>query len=168
LETSFLHPAFKLKAQHMAFPDPSFWAKDFSSWGHIAFAFADVFGLLTGLPAGLLAGLGAGVLELLLSASFGALLGSGSKNIVTRGSVRSSFNFFSMGKAPVASGCKDPCSSWAMIVNNSLSALLTWLVDTFEKPLGGSLVSCVNNCCTQTSCSAFPINEHWSNANPLR
>jgi hypothetical protein len=63
---------------------------------------------LTGLGVPLLAGFGAGVLGLLLSDSFGALLGNGSKNIVTLGSVRSSFNFFSMGKAPVASGYNDP------------------------------------------------------------
>ena len=72
------------------------------------FAFADGRAFFCGLT-----GVGVvafGVLEeaCAFSVSLVVAFGSGNKNIVTRGSVRSSLSFLSIGNSPLASGCKGP------------------------------------------------------------
>jgi hypothetical protein len=70
----------------------------------MAFAFAEVFGLFVGLVGGPEEAFGAAVAGLAFSGSFALPLGMGNRNMVTLGSVLSSFNFISMGKLPRASG----------------------------------------------------------------
>ena len=54
------------------------------------------------------------------------------------------------------------------MVNNSLSALMTWCAVILENPDGGSRVSCPSNCCTHASCSSNLMRAHWSYASPWR
>ena len=88
----------------MAWPFASLCSKLFSSLGHIAFAFAEVLGLLVGLVGGPVAAFGAAVEGLDFSGSLALPLGIGNKNMVTLGSVLSSFSLTSIGKFPLASG----------------------------------------------------------------
>ena len=98
--TSILQPLFWLKAQQIAWPSASLCAKPFSSLGHIAFAFAEVLGLLVGLVIGPVEAFGAAVAGLDFSGSLALPLDIGSKNIVTLGSVLNSFSLTSIGKFP--------------------------------------------------------------------
>ena len=72
----------------------------------MAFAFAEVLAFFVGRIGAAVLLFGA-VDALAFSTSLPAALGKGSKNIVTLGSVLSSFNFRSMGRFPLASGCTD-------------------------------------------------------------
>ena len=167
-DTSSLHPLFWLKAQQIACPLASLCANPFISLGHIAFALAEVFALFVGRAGGPGVAFGVGVEEAAFSCSFGLPFAMGSKNIVTLGSVLSSFNLASIGRTPRGSGCTESCSSWAIIVKSSLSARIAWLIETLVNPGGGSLVSCPSSCCTQASCSSNFMSVHWSYAKPRR
>jgi hypothetical protein len=79
-------------------------AYPFNSLGHIAFAFAEILGLFVGLVVALKEAFGAAAGGLAFSVSFALPFGMGNKNMVTLGSVLSSFNLISMGKLPLASG----------------------------------------------------------------
>ena len=69
-------------------------------------AFADTLAFFEGLDGGAVFPLGLAA-AVVFSGSFTDAaedFGKGSKNIVIRGSVLSSFNFFSIGKSPLSSG----------------------------------------------------------------
>jgi hypothetical protein len=100
LLTSFLQPAFKLKAQQIALPAGSLCWKPLSSCGHKVFAFVDGFAFLAGLTGPAAPDFGTEGAAVVFSVSFALLFGSGNKSMVTLGSVRNSRNFKSIGSSP--------------------------------------------------------------------